>query len=169
LVQVPRLMIIAVVVGMAFIGIYSVYVITSGPGPVTTPVPSSFTVNGRTYSFTYTATNQAQWQEGLMNKVVTNTTTMLFAFPYLSHWQFWMFDTPTSLDMIWVNATGNSVRVVYLVTSASPCLTSDSNTCERFTPTAQANYVIEAKAGFAAANNITLGSTIQFGWNNSTK
>lgn len=104
-----------------------------------------------------------------MNKVVTNTTTMLFAFPYFNHWQFWMFDTPTSLDMIWVNATGNSVRVVYLVPSAPPCLTSDSSICERFTPTAQANYVIEAKAGFAAANNITLGSTIQFGWNSSTK
>jgi uncharacterized membrane protein (UPF0127 family) len=169
LVQVSRLMIITVVAVITLIGVYSVYVATSGPGPVTTPVPSSFTVNGRTHSFTHTATNQAEWREGLMNKAVTNTTTMLFAFPYFSHWQFWMFDTPTSLDMIWVNATGNSGRVVHLVTSAPPCLTSDSSTCARYTPASQANYVIEAKAGFAAANNITLGLTIRFGWNNSTK
>jgi len=127
LVQAPRLTIIAVLAGVALIGVYSVYVATSGPGPVTTAVPSSFTVNGRTYSFAYTATNQAQWQEGLMNKAVTNTTTMLFAFPYFSPWQFWMFDTPTSLDMIWVNATGSSGSVVYLVASAPPCMTSDSN------------------------------------------
>jgi uncharacterized membrane protein (UPF0127 family) len=169
LVQVSRLMLIAVVLGIALIGVYSVYVATSGPGPVTTAVPSFFTVNGRTFSFTYTATNQAQWQEGLMNKIVTNTTTMLFAFPYFSHWQFWMFDTPTSLDMIWVNVTGDSGRVVYLVPSAPPCLTSDSSICARYTPTAQANYVIEAKAGFAAADNITQGSTILFEWSNSTK
>ncbi|HLQ07372.1 MAG TPA: DUF192 domain-containing protein [Nitrososphaerales archaeon] len=168
MVQASRLMVIAVVAGIALIGVYSVYVATSSPGPVTTAVPSSFMVNGRTYSFTYTATNQAQWQEGLMNKAVTNTTTMLFAFPYFSPWQFWMFDTPTSLDMIWLNATGSSGRVVYLVASAPPCLASDSNTCARYTPTAQANYVIEAKSGFAAANNIVVGSTIRFGWNNST-
>ncbi|MDA4126626.1 MAG: DUF192 domain-containing protein [Thaumarchaeota archaeon] len=169
MVQVSRLMIITVVAVVTLIGVYTFYVATSGPGPVTTLVPSSFTVNGRTYSFTYTATNQAQWREGLMNKVVTNATTMLFAFPYFSNWQFWMFDTPASLDMIWVNATGSSGRVVYLITSAPPCLTSVSSTCARYTPTAQANYVIEAKAGFATANNITLGSTIRFGWNNSTK
>lgn len=161
--KVSRLMIISVLASVALIGVYSFYVATSGPGPVTTAVPSSFTVNGRTYSFTYTATNQAERQQGLMNKAVTNTTTMLFAFPYFSNWQFWMFDTPTSLDMIWVNATGSSGRVVYLVTSAPPCLTSNSNTCARYTPTADANYVIEAKAGFAAANNITVGSTILFG------
>jgi uncharacterized membrane protein (UPF0127 family) len=158
-----RILILSAVVGIAIAGVYSVYVATSGPGQVTTQVPSSFKVDGRTFSFTYTATNQAQWQEGLMNKPVTNTTTMLFAFPYFSHWQFWMFDTPTSLDMIWVNATGSIGRVVYLVTNAPPCLTSDSNTCARYTPAAQADYVIEAKAGFAAANNITVGSAIQFG------
>jgi uncharacterized protein len=163
LVQVSRPFVVAVVVVVVLVGVYAAYVATSGPGPVTGPVPSSFTVDGRTHSFTYTATNQAQWQQGLMNKPVTNTTTMLFAFPYFDRWQFWMFDTPSSLDMIWVNATGNSGRVVYLVASAPPCLTINSNTCARYTPTAAANYVIEAKAGFAAANNITKGSTIQFG------
>jgi uncharacterized membrane protein (UPF0127 family) len=162
LVQVSRLFVVIVVV-VVLVGAYVVYVASSGPGSVTNPVPSSFTVNGRTYSFTYTATNQAQREAGLMNKVVTYTTTMLFAFPYFDRWQFWMFDTPSSLDMIWVNATGNSGRVVYLVASAPPCLTTNSNSCARYTPTAEANYVIEAKAGFAAANNITKGSTIQFG------
>jgi uncharacterized membrane protein (UPF0127 family) len=160
LVQVTRLLIVVVVV--VLVGAYAAYLATSSPGTVTGPVPSSFTVNGRTFSFTYTATTQAQREAGLMNKVVTNTTTMLFAFPYFDRWQFWMFDTPSSLDMIWVNATGNHSRVVYLVSSAQPCLTTNSNTCARYTPTSSANYVIEAKAGFAAANNIKVGTTIQF-------
>ena len=156
-------MVIAVAVSVVLVAVYTYYLATSGPGPFTGSVPSSFTVNGRVYSITYTATNQAEWQQGLMNKPVTNTTTMLFAFPYFSHWQFWMFDTPTSLDMIWVNSTGSSGRVVYVVASAPSCMTGDSNTCARYTPTSEANYVIEAKAGFAGANNITVGSPMQFG------
>lgn len=98
-----------------------------------------------------------------MNKHVTNTTTMLFAFPYFDRWTFWMYDTNTSLDMIWLNATGNSVRVVYLVTAAQPCYSNPSDNCMKYTPTLEANYVIEAKAGFAAANGILVGTSIQFG------
>jgi uncharacterized membrane protein (UPF0127 family) len=139
--------------------VYASYV-TSLPGSVTSAVPSSFTVNGKTYSFNYTATTQAQREVGLMDKVVTNHTTMLFAFPSFANWQFWMFNTHTSLDMIWVNATGNSGRVVYVVTSAQPCY--DANACARYNPTSQANFVIEAKAGFVAQNGIVVGSQIRF-------
>jgi len=152
---------IAAVVAAALLVAYTVYESTNQPGPVTTGVPSRFTVNGKTYAFTYVATTQPQRQAGLMNKEVTNTTTMLFAFPSSGEWQFWMYDTNTSLDMVWVNAAGDSGRVVYVVTSAQPCY--NSGTCTVYTPTSPANYVIEAKAGFAAANGMALGTLIQFG------
>ncbi len=84
--------------------------------------PSGFTVNGRTFAFTYTATTEAEREEGLMNKPVTDSTTMLFVFGAFGIWQFWMYNTHTSLDMIWVNATSNQGHVVYLVTSAPPCV-----------------------------------------------
>ncbi|HKT21314.1 MAG TPA: DUF192 domain-containing protein, partial [Nitrososphaerales archaeon] len=122
-------------------------------------VPSAFTVNGRTYAFTYTATTEAQREAGLMNTKITNTTTMLFAFPAPGTWTFWMYQTNASLDMIWLNGTGNSARVVYLVTSASPCY--DASACTKYTPTADANYVIEAKAGFAASNDIAVGTAVE--------
>jgi len=96
-----------------------------------------------------------------MNKKVTGDTTMLFAFPRFDYWQFWMYDTNTSLDMIWLNATGGSARVVYLVTAAQPCYVSGS--CAIYTPPAEANYVIEAKAGFAAANGVSVGTVIHLG------
>lgn len=144
----------------AVIIVYTVYTLSSIPGTVTTPVPSSFTVNGRTYAFTYIATTQAEREAGLMNKRINNATTMLFAFPSFGQWQFWMYDTNASLDMIWVSATGESGTVVYLVTGAQPCY--DSSTCTVYSATTSANYVIEAKAGFAAANGIQLGTAIQF-------
>jgi uncharacterized protein len=155
-----RIIVIAAVAAAALLVAYAIYESTNVPGTVTSPVPSKFTVNGRTYTFTYIATTYSERLEGLMNKEVTNTTTMLFAFPSSAEWQFWMLNTNTSLDMIWVNATGNSGRVVYIVTSAQPCY--DSNTCTVYTPAAPANFVIEARAGFVSANGIANGASISF-------
>jgi uncharacterized membrane protein (UPF0127 family) len=156
-----RIILIAAVVVVAVLVVYAIYDLTSVPGTVTTSVPTSFKVNGRTYTFTYIATTQPERESGMMNKHVTNSTTMLFAFPYSSQWQFWMYNTNTSLDMVWVNANGNAGRVVYVVTAAQPCY--DSGSCKIYTPPASANFVIEAKTGFASANGIMNGTTIQFG------
>lgn len=128
-------------------------------GSVTSPVPSTFTVNGKTYAFTYIATDDAQRAAGLMDKRVTNTTTMLFVFPGMGTYGFWMSNTNTSLDMIWINATGSTGLVVYVYADALPCTSS----CPTYSPSSQANYVIEAKAGFAAVNDIEIGTQIQFG------
>ena len=143
------------------IAVYTIYTVEQVPGTVTGPVPTSFTVAGRTYVFNYTATTEPEREAGLMNRVVTNSTTMLFAFPSFGKWQFWMFDTGTPLDMIWVNATGDKGVVVYVVASAQPCY--DKNACQLYIPTAAANFVIEARGGFAASHNITAGTVVLFG------
>jgi len=145
-----------VVAVIALLVIYTVYSTTNEPGCVTSSTPTSFTVNGKTYSFTYVARCEPQREAGLMNKQVTNDTTMLFAFPYFNAWSFWMEGTNTSLDMIWINATGGTGRVVYLALGTQPYSTSV------ITPTASANYVIEAKAGFASKNGISQGTTVIF-------
>ena len=158
-----KILALCVTAVVALLVVYTVYESSNVPGSVTTGVPSRFSVNGRTLVFTYVATTQQEREAGLMNKKVTNATTMLFAFPYSSNWAFWMYDTNTSLDMIWVNATGDSGRVVYLIAAAPPCFNSFGYGCATYTPSAQANYVIEAKAGFAAAYGITTGTTLLFG------
>ena len=158
-----RVFVVCVIAVVVLLVVYTVYGYSTVPGSVTSKVPSRFSVNGKTFVFTYIATTQQQRQAGLMNRKVTSNTTMLFAFPYSSNWAFWMYDTNTSLDMIWVNATGNSGRVVYVENGASPCFNSLGYGCATYTPSAPANYVIEAKAGFAAAYGITTGTTVQFG------
>jgi uncharacterized membrane protein (UPF0127 family) len=123
---------------------------------------TSFSVGGKTFKLTYLATNQSMIERGLMNTKVTSDTTMLFVFPDAGYYSFWMFGVNSSLDMIWVDASaGSNVgKVVYLALSSPPCLASV--VCDSYQPTARANFVIEAKAGFAAANGVALGTTVVF-------
>ena len=151
---------IASVVVVALLVAYTLYESAGQSGPVTNPVPTKFTVNGKTYAFTYVATTDQERRVGLMGKAVNSTTTMLFAFPSAGEWRFWMYNTTTSLDMIWVNSQGDTGRVVYLVSSVPPCF--DISKCVVYTPTASANYVIEAKSGFASSNGIDVGTTFVF-------
>ncbi len=153
----PRALVAVALV--AIVLVFAAYTFLRTPGSVTSPVPSRFTVSGKTFAITYTATDQAAREAGLMNKKVTNTTTMLFVFPSADTYRFWMYNTNTSLDMIWVNGTSSSGRVVYVYADAQPCY---SLQCPTYGPSSPANYVIEAKAGFAEANNIEIGTLVQF-------
>lgn len=151
---------VAALIVFVVIAAYEAYALAAPPGPVTSQVPTGFRVNGAEYTFNLTATTQAEREAGLMNRQVTSATTMLFAFPSFGEWSFWMYDTNTSLDMIWLNATGYNARVVYVVAGAPSCYVSSA--CAIYTPTSPANYVIEAKSGFAAANGIAIGTEVVF-------
>ena len=148
----------AIAIILVLFASYEFYAAQVQQGDFTGSVPSAFTVNGKTYTFTYSATTPAERQTGLMNKMITDATTMLFAFPSFGRWSFWMYDTNTSLDMLWLNATGSTARVVFMVTDAPPCY--DSAGCAVYTPPSPANFVIEAKAGFAAANGVEVGTAV---------
>ncbi|MDV3293241.1 MAG: DUF192 domain-containing protein [Nitrososphaerales archaeon] len=138
------------------------YAFLSVPGPANlSSVPTHFTVNGKTFPFTYLATNQSEREAGLMNRKITDTTTMLFVFPETGVYSFWMYGTNSSLDIVWLDVTGSVGRVVYLLAGAPTC--SVTFGCPTYTPTATANYVIEARAGFAETNGVTLGTTVQLG------
>lgn len=109
---------------------------------------------------TYLATNQTARQRGLMDTKITNDTTELFVFTTPDYYPFWMYDVNSSLDIIWIDATGSVGKVVYLVQDVPGC--SVSLLCTNYQPTAKANLVLEAKAGFAKSNSITVGTTIEF-------
>lgn len=132
------------------------------PGTYTGPVPSTFSVNGKTYAFTAVATTEGQRESGLMNAKVTGATFVLFAFPRPTQESFYMYQVNSTLDMIWVNATGSSGTVVFVVGSAPPCSNAGAVGCPTYAPPSPANFVIEAKGGFAAANGVEPGSLVTF-------
>jgi uncharacterized membrane protein (UPF0127 family) len=121
---------------------------------------TSFSVNGKTFELTYLATNQSALEKGLMGVKVTANTTELFVFPKASYYSFWMFGVNSSLDIMWVDTPpgSDSGAFVYLALGAPPCQVSVA--CASYQSTATANYVIEAKAGFAAANGIEVGTPV---------
>lgn len=123
-----------------------------------------FTVKGKTYAITEYEATQQEWQQGLMNVTVTNTTFALFNFSKPSIYSFWMKNTYTPLDMIWVNYsyTSKTGKIVYIV-NASPCVNYSSNqtNCMIYTPYNFSNYVIEAKAGFVQKNGINVGDSVK--------
>jgi len=123
--------------------------------------PTKFTVNGKTFGITYLATNETEWEAGLMNKKVANTTTMLFVFPRSQVYPFWMYHVNSSLDIIWLSVTGDEGSVVYLAADVPGC-SGISIVCPDYTPSSAANYVIEAQGGFSSANGINVGTTIRF-------
>jgi uncharacterized membrane protein (UPF0127 family) len=121
---------------------------------------TSFSVGGKTFELTYLATNQSELAKGLMGVKVTDTTTELFVFPAAGYYSFWMFGVNSSLDIMWLDTLpgASSGSFVYLALAAPPC--HISVVCTSYQPTARANFVIEAKAGFAAANGIKVGTPV---------
>jgi uncharacterized membrane protein (UPF0127 family) len=121
---------------------------------------TSFTVGGKTFELTYLATNQSALEKGLMGVKVTASTTELFVFPNAGYYSFWMYGVNSSLDIMWVytSSGSSSGTFVYLALDAPPCHVSV--VCSSYQPTARADYVIEAQAGFAAANGIRVGTPV---------
>lgn len=120
----------------------------------------TFTVNNATFNITALALNQSEWDHGLMNTTVTNSTIMLFEFNHSADYPFWMYDTYDGLDMIWVNysyAKGYG-QVVYIAKNATSCFVASE--CAVYDPHALANFVIEAKAGFTERNGISTGQRL---------
>ncbi len=153
--------VLAVVVLLA-LAILILYTESRNSGEASTSFNKTyFLVNGKQFNFTYIAKNQSEWEQGLMNKSIDNTTTELFAFPTREIYPFWMYDTYSNLDMIWINGTENGGKVVYIVSNVPTCVVASE--CLTYTPNSLANFVLEAKAGFVQRNNITIGTTISFG------
>ena len=121
-----------------------------------------YQVDGREFNISLVAADQAAWTEGLMNATITNATMMVFVFPSPGIYPFWMENTYSNLDMMWLNVSGGKGAVVYLVRNATSCVGKGEGWCmdNQYVPTAYANYVIEAKAGFADANNVTVGTSV---------
>ncbi len=91
---------------------------------------------------------------GLMGRVLSDYMAgMLFIFASAEQQTFWMRNTPSSLDMIFVDAEG---RVLNLAAYTTPM--SD----QLYSSVGPAKYVVEAKAGFADRFGIRPGYAMRW-------
>ncbi len=81
---------------------------------------------------------------------------MLFVFPRIGLYPFWMKNTMIPLDIIWLDY---SRRVVDLSVDVPPCRTPQ---CPTYSPRQEALYVLEINAGEAVRAGIQLGATAAF-------
>ena len=133
--------------------------------PTQQQMPKSFRIRNQTYDLTAYAYTPQQQEQGLMNAPVTNSTFMLFAFGQEGIYPFWMKNTYTPLDIVWINysTAANTGRIVYSV-NATPCASYDAqqSNCIVYIPKSEANYVIETKSGFLEEHGIKNGTAVMF-------
>jgi uncharacterized membrane protein (UPF0127 family) len=91
---------------------------------------------------------------GLMGRVLGDYLAgMLFVFASAEQQTFWMRNTPSSLDMIFVDAGGTVLNTAAYTTPLSDQLYSSAG---------PAKYVLEAKAGFADRFGIRPGYVMRW-------
>jgi hypothetical protein len=91
---------------------------------------------------------------GLMGRYLTdNNQGMLFVFPGPEFRSFWMRNTPTSLDIMFI---GQDRKVINVAKGTRPM--SDT----RYRSLEPARYVVEVKAGFADRYGIRKGTAIRW-------
>jgi len=100
------------------------------------------------------ASTGAQREVGLMfRKHLDDNAGMIFVFPDSAPRNFWMHNTPISLDMIFADAAG---VVTGIVASAEPF--SD----KLLGVEGNSQYVLEVNGGFCAKNKIKPGDKLDF-------
>ncbi len=81
---------------------------------------------------------------------------MLFIFQKSGPYAFWMKDTLIPLDMIWMD---DGRRIGHIEHNVPPCA---ADPCPRYTPAAEALYVLEVNVGYADQLGLKIGDTAEF-------
>lgn len=84
-------------------------------------------------------------------ELLDDDSGMLFIFPDAAPRNFWMRDTPSSLDIIFADA---EQRIIHIARETKPF--SD----QLYPSQGAAQYVLEVRGGFAARHNILPGMKI---------
>lgn len=100
------------------------------------------------------ATTDATRSQGLMGiRDLQDDQGMLFVYPQATLNQFWMKNTPTSLDILFISS---DKKIVYIAKAAVPFSE------ETIDPEVESQFVLEVKAGFVDREHIAVGDRIQF-------
>ncbi|MEN6310530.1 MAG: DUF192 domain-containing protein [Acidobacteriota bacterium] len=115
-----------------------------------------FLPNGRSVTAELAVT-EAERARGLMfREKIQPDEAMLFVFDSEDLHAFWMKNTLIPLDMLWLDGAR---RVIHIASDVPPC---QEDPCPSYGPDTPASYVLELKAGKAAAEGLKVGDRLQF-------
>lgn len=78
---------------------------------------------------------------------------MLFIFPEMGYWTFWMKNTLIPLDILWMDESWKIIHVA----SRVPICTKTDDSCPRYSTTRESRYVLEIHAGMAQELGLSPG------------
>jgi hypothetical protein len=81
---------------------------------------------------------------------------MLFVFEKPGIYSFWMKNMKISIDMIWIDSSG---VIVHIEEDVPPCVT---DSCDIYSPGAEAVQVIETSASFVTRYDVVVGDKVEF-------
>ena len=101
-------------------------------------------------------------EQGLMYRDhMAEARGMIFLFPQVGEYPFWMKNTLIPLDMIWIDSDH---RIVHIAHDVPPC---KADPCPNYPPNAKAASVLELAAGVAAKHHLKDGDMLRFDGMNS--
>ncbi|WP_416670855.1 DUF192 domain-containing protein [Egbenema bharatensis] len=120
------------------------------------PISAEADINGQIIQLEVART-QAQQSQGLMHRPpLPDDRGMLFVFDPPRFTRFWMRNTPSPLDMVFLREG----EVLTIIDSAQPCEADPCPTYGPDTPT-RIDQVIELRAGRAAELGLAVGDRVQ--------
>lgn len=146
----------AALLGVALWAVPATGTAAGGPGvaPLADPRPVCIRGICFTSEIAVTATERGR---GLMYRnALAADRGMLFVFPEEGLHHFWMKNTRIELDIIFIAADR---RVVSISRRAQPCR---QDPCERYSPAANAAYVLEIAGGLATSYGFAAGDLVEF-------
>ena len=101
------------------------------------------------------AKSEAERARGLMFRTdLAEQAGMIFLFERPGIYPFWMKNTLIPLDMLWTDTNG---RIAWIAESVPPC---KADPCPEYPPRAEAQYVIELRAGFVKRHGVKVGDVV---------
>jgi uncharacterized protein len=95
--------------------------------------------------------------KGLMDRPsIAQDGGMLFQFPELGYWTFWMKNTKIPLDILWLDKTGT---IIHIESNVPICTRTDDH-CPRYYSHKKSWQVLELNAGMAEKLELTPGSQL---------
>ena len=100
--------------------------------------------------------NSIERTQGLMFRdSLDENKGMLFIFPELGLYSFWMKNTLIPLDIIWIN---KNLEVIDIKKNIQPCVTE---TCNNYSPSSEALYVLEINSNLTEKYGINVRDKIE--------